>query len=331
MELRRAQEMGGGTLLVSLPKDWVMKNKLSKGSLLALEVTPGGSLLIFPAVEVEKKPKEILLTYPAQYMRKLINQITGSYLLGFDIIRVVSRERIPYEDAQAIKRAIRQLVGLEIVEEDSRSITAQFLLEPTNLDPEKTFRRMHLITMGMLPDAVQALIQGDVLLKKAVSERDDEVDRLYFLLVRLVRSASMDSKLAAKLKLTTIDCLDYRLSAYLLEAIGDSAEDIAKSSTHPFEDVLSAAEMEAVNRIVKALGVMQESAVKAFLSKDPEEGRQVVQLYEEVMSEVAKLEKSIGSNENTTILSRVASSFSRIARCDVDIADLAYPMYPLVK
>jgi len=331
MELRRAQEMGGGTLLVSLPKDWVMKNKLSKGSLLALEVTPGGSLLIFPAVEVEKKPKEILLTYPAQYMRKLINQITGSYLLGFDIIRVVSRERIPYEDAQAIKRAIRQLVGLEIVEEDSRSITAQFLLEPTNLDPEKTFRRMHLITMGMLPDAVQALIQGDVLLKKAVSERDDEVDRLYFLLVRLVRSASMDSKLAAKLKLTTIDCLDYRLSAYLLEAIGDSAEDIAKSSTHPFEDVLGAAEREAVNRIVEALGVMQESAVKAFLSKDPEEGRQVVQLYEEVISEVAKLEKSIGSNENTTILSRVASSFSRIARCDVDIADLAYPMYPLVK
>jgi phosphate uptake regulator len=331
MELRRAQEMGGGTLLVSLPKDWVMKNKLSKGSLLALEVTPGGSLLIYPAVEVEKKPKEILLTYPAQYMRKLINQITGSYLLGFDIIRVVSRERIPYEDAQAIKRAIRQLVGLEIVEEDSRSITAQFLLEPTNLDPEKTFRRMHLITMGMLPDAVQALMQGDVLLKKAVSERDDEVDRLYFLLVRLVRSASMDSKLAAKLKLTTIDCLDYRLSAYLLEAIGDSAEDIAKSSTHPFEDVLGVVEREAVNRIVEALGVMQESAVKAFLSKDPEEGRQVVQLYEEVMSEVAKLEKSIGSNENATVLSRVASSFSRIARCDVDIADLAYPMYPLVK
>ena len=331
MELRRAQEMGGGTLLISLPKDWVVKNKLSKGSLLALEVTPGGSLMVFPAVEVEKKPKEILLTYPAQYMRRLINLITGSYLLGFDIIRVVSRERIPYEDAQAMKRAIRQLVGLEIVEEDSRSITAQFLLEPTNLDPEKTFRRMHLITMGMLPDAVQALMQGDVLLKKSVSERDDEVDRLYFLLVRLVRSASVDNKLAAKLKLTTIDCLDYRLSAYLLEAIGDSAEDIAKSSTHPLEDVLGEVEREGVHKIVETLGVMQESAVKAFLAKDPEEGRQVVQLYEEVVGEIAKLEKSIRSNENATILSRVASGFSRIARCDVDIADLAYPMYPLVK
>ena len=331
MELRRAQEMGGGTLLVSLPKDWVMKNKLSKGSLLALEVTPGGSLMIFPAVEAEKKPKEILLTYPAQYMRRLINQITGSYLLGFDIIRVVSRERIPYEDAQAIKRAIRQLVGLEIVEEDSRSITAQFLLEPTNLDPEKTFRRMHLITMGMLPDAVQALMQGDVLLKKSVSERDDEVDRLYFLLVRLVRSASMDNKLAAKLKLTMIDCLDYRLSAYLLEAIGDSAEDIAKSSTHPLENVLGEAEKEAVHNIVERLGVMQDSAVRAFLSKDPEEGRQVVQLYEEVVGEIVKLEKSMGSNENATVVSKVASGFSRIVRCDVDIADLAYPMYPLVK
>lgn len=331
MEIRRAQEMGGGTLLVSLPKDWVRKNKISKGSLLALEVTPGGSLIIFPAAESEKKPKEILLTYPAQYMRRLINLITGSYLLGFDIIRIVSRDRIPYEDAQAMKKAIRQLVGLEIVEEDTRSITAQFLLETTTLDPEKTFRRMHLITLGMLPDAVQALMQGDTLLKRSVSERDDEVDRLYFLLVRLVRSASMDNKLAANLGLSTIDCLDYRLSAYLLEAIGDTAEDIAKSSEQSLEGVIGDAEKEATASILKILQMMQESAVRAFLSKNSEEGRQVVQLYEDVVGEIAKLESSMGFNERASVISRVASSFSRIARCDVDIADLAYPMYPLVK
>jgi len=323
--------MGGGTLLISLPKDWVLKNKLSKGSLLALEEAAGGSLIVYPAVVAERKPKEIHLTYPAKYMRGLINQITGSYLLGFDVIRIVSRERIPYEDAQALKKAIRQLVGLEIVEEDARSITAQFLFEPTNLNPEKAFRRMHLITMGMLPDAVQALLQGDTFLKKSVAERDDEVDRLYFLLVRLVRSASIDNRLAAKLKLTTIDCLDYRLSSYLLEAIGDLAEDIAKSSTHPLENVLGD-EDEAAHNIVKLLGAMQESAVRAFLAKDSEESRQrVVQLYEEVVKEIAKFERAIASNENAIVISKVASSFSKIARCDVDIADLAYPMYPLIK
>ncbi|MEM3073455.1 MAG: PhoU domain-containing protein [Nitrososphaerales archaeon] len=331
MELRRAQEMGGGTLLESLPKDWVRKNNITRGSLLALEATPGGGLIIFPASESEKKPKEILLTYPAQYMRRLINLITGSYLLGFDIIKIVSRERIPYEDAQAMKKAIRQLVGLEIVEEDTKSITAQFLLETTALDPEKIFRRMHLITMGMLPDAVQALMQGDTLLKRSVSERDDEVDRLYFLLVRVVRTAAMDNKLAAKLKLSTIDCLDYRLSAYLLEAIGDTAEDIAKSSIVSIVNTLGSTEKEATSNILKILGMMQESAVRAFLSKNSEEGRHVVQLYEDVVEEIAKLESSIGSNENASAISRVSSSFSRIARYDVDIADLAYPMYPLVK
>ncbi|MFN3621339.1 MAG: AbrB/MazE/SpoVT family DNA-binding domain-containing protein [Nitrososphaerales archaeon] len=36
--------MGGGTLLISLPKEWVRKNKITKGSLLALEATPGGSI-----------------------------------------------------------------------------------------------------------------------------------------------------------------------------------------------------------------------------------------------------------------------------------------------
>ncbi len=264
-------------------------------------------------------------------MRRLINLITGSYLLGFDVIRIVSKERIPYADAQAMKRAISQLVGLEIVEEDSKSLTAQFLLESTTLDPEKTFRRMHLITMGMLPDAFQALLQGDTLLEKAVSERDDEVDRLYFLLVRLVRTASIDQRLAARMGLSTIDCLDYRIAAYLLEAIGDTAEDIAKASAKPLNDIIDDDIKDRTTSMLKKLGLMQDYAVKAFLSRNPEEGRQAVQLYDDVIREVAELEASVTSTDAMAVILKVSSGLAKIARCNVDIADLAYPMYPLVE
>ena len=44
---------------------------------------------------------------------------------------------ITREDRERMKTTIRRLVGLEIMDEDSKSMTLQFLPEPSTLDPEK--------------------------------------------------------------------------------------------------------------------------------------------------------------------------------------------------
>src|SRR5579862_5624127 len=120
-QLRKLQEMGGATLLVSLPKDWIKAASLKKGSVLSIESSGDGGLLLYPVNEATgaRAEKEIEIKYPAQFESGGIrDQITGAYLLGYDMIRVKGEHRISAKDREGILSAIKRLIGLEVVEED---------------------------------------------------------------------------------------------------------------------------------------------------------------------------------------------------------------------
>ena len=88
---------------------------------------------------------------------------------------------------------MRKLVGLEIVDEDGYNIISQFLLDANALDAEKILRRMSSIVAGMYRDILDGLRIKQSGIEKLIASRDDEVDRQYFLLVRLIRSAMIES------------------------------------------------------------------------------------------------------------------------------------------
>lgn len=318
IELRKIQEMGGGTALVSLPKSWVKKNNLKRGSILSLERSPDDRLIISPYVSDRKEGKEVILEYPPSHLHNLLNEITAAYLLGYDIIRIVGKHRVSYGDRNTIKGAMKFLMGLEIVEEDAYSITIQFLLEPTNLLPDKLFMRMHAITSGMHKDLLTACVENDQKLLKDIKGRDDEVDRLYFLLVRIIRSAVPDASLAAKLRITAIECLDYRVAANLLESIGDKASEIA-AEVEGKQPSFSKEEKRSFLELGRMLSEIQDNAVRALLTKRVSEARKVLELYGELSTKLAKQPDSILSGMNN------------IAKLCVDIADLAVPLYPKVR
>jgi phosphate uptake regulator len=333
MEFRKVQEMGGGTFLISLPKEWVKQSMIRRGSILTVEARKDGVLIIYPFRKKEKSIRETIIQYPEEQIEFLINEITGAYLLGYDLIRIHGKERIAYEDREKIKEAVRQLIGLEIVEEDAQSILIQFLLEPTTLTPEKILRRMHMISRGMYKDAIISLIEGDEHLVKVVAERDDEVDRLHFLLVRLIRSALLDLKLLDKIELNMIDCLDYRIASSLLEMVGDASVEMAKTvlklpKLH-FDDKLNSMLKESGEILER----MQDLSVKAFLTKNVKDARQVVKLFATLSAKLDEHERLIPNRplEVFTGLSSIFSSISKIGRCHIDIADLSVTMYPIVR
>ncbi len=333
MEARKVQEMGGGTLLISLPKEWAKQNAIERGSILTLEARKDGFLIIYPFQKEDKSIRETTIQYPAEHIGYLINEITGNYLLGYDLIKIQGRERITYDDREEIKKAVRQLIGLEIVEEDAQSIITQFLFESATLTPEKILRRMHMISRGMHKDGLTSLLECDERLVKVVAERDDEVDRLHFLLVRLIRSALLDSGLLNKLELNLIDCLDYRLASSLLETIGDASVEMAKTVLKLPMFQLNEDLKIMLKESGEILEKMQDFSVKAFLTKDLRGARQVVKLFAALSTKLNEHEKMIPNQplEIFTGLSSIFSSISKIGRCHVDIADLAVPMYPIVR
>ena len=326
VELRKIQEMGGGTALVSLPKSWVKKNNLKRGSIVSIERSSDDRLLIItPHATDQKKSKEIMLEYPPKYMDSLLNETTAAYLLGYDVIRIAGNDRVSYKDRDTIKNAVKFLMGLEIVEEDAYSITIQFLLEPSNIHPDKLFMRMHAITLGMHKDLIVSCMENDEKLLKDIQGRDDEVDRLYFLLVRIIRSTVPDAALAARFGVSAIECLDYRVAANVLEAIGDTSAEVTRQVENA-RFSLSGSDKHLLSEASKLLCNIQETTVKAFLTKKANEARKVLELYDALSTKI----RDQRASKSDAILS-ILSGMNTIAKLCIDIADLAFPIYPTVR
>ena len=325
---RRLQRIGS-SILISLPSEWIKSNKLTKGSTVPIEVNRDNTISIFPSLEdADDKTKEVTITYSPASMDTLVNQVYGAYLLGYDMIRIKAGLQISFDDADRIKRAMRKLVGLEIIDEDGLNITAQFLLDENTLDAEKILRRMSSIVAGMYRDVLDAIRSKENSIGRVISGRDDEVDRQYFLLVRLIRSAMMDQKLAGKLNLSNIDILDYRIAANHLESAGDSIVDLASSihglaRSHFAEEII-----EASSRVEK----MQEKSVAAFVNQNRSESNNVVKLYEDFVKLLNSVKEQATHRESSNPQSTIAVlnmtySMDNIARCWVDVADLVKPVH----
>jgi len=315
---RRLQRIGS-SILVSLPKEWIKHNKLDKGNTVVVEVGKDNAIAVYPSDTEQEEAKEVVIPYPSPYAEAIVNEITGAYLLGYDLIKVKGNSHISYDDREMIKEVIGKMVGIEIVDEDASNITAQFLLDATTLDPGKILYRMGSIVAGMYKDTFASLTNRDSNILKIIARRDDEVDRQYFLLVRLIRSAMMDQKLASKLNLSNIDILDYRIAANLFETAGDATVELAKAITN----VGQLKKSSYLKNAGELIEIIQDTAVRAFAKKNRADSIKAIKQY----AKFSDLLDSAKQNAPANMLN-IIYAMDKIARCWIDVVDLVKPLPP---
>jgi len=319
-DLRKVQQTPTGTFFVCLPRDWSRENGLKKGTLVALNETSDGKLFIDPKYNNEPIPKVTTLTVGPYLSREII----GHYLLGSDTIRIEAKERIDVEVRNTVKNTVASLIGLEIFEENYSQIVLQCLLEPSGFPPEKILRRNYAIVAGMQRDAVNSFIDGDSALAKSVIARDDENNRLYFLLVRILRTIIQSPGLGEKLGLTTLECLDYRLAANLVEAMGDDCVQVA-AKTLELNGTKPSGE---VRKLLASLQVVcydaHDQAVKAFINKDIGIAENVRQLRTKISTLITEIEKTAKEQPLEVLPQTLAitASLMQIYEYSIDMADL---------
>ena len=319
-DLRKVQQTPTGTFFVCLPRIWAQKSGLKKGSLVNLDVTFDGKLLVDSRYDVEQQPREAsLITGPF-----LGREIVGRYLLGYDIIRIEAKDRIDSKVRNLVKSTADSLAGLMIVEETASMISLQCIMQQPFTSPEKILQRNHASASRMIRDAVNSFVNGDLDLAKNVIERDVENNKFYFLLVRILRTIIQNPRLSGKIRITPIECLDYRLAASLIEGIGDACVQMA-SKTILFNGI------KLSNELRKLLFDLQsvcceanEQALKAFLNKNislAENVRNMREKIEETNSNIEIVAKGSSIDLMPQILD-AASFLRQIYERSVDMADL---------
>ena len=319
---RRLQKIGS-SILVSLPKEWIDANELSKSNQVEIE-TNQNNLSI--RTQLSKRPsKEVEISYPLSEGEGIVPTITGAYLLGFDVIRIVGKSSISINDRENVRGSMRKLVGLEIIDEDATNISVQFLLDETSINPQNILKRMSSIALGMFNDVVLALKNGDKTNLETIANRDAEINRQYFLLVRLIRSTIMDTRLAGIFNLENIDILDYRIAANTLEIAGDTVVELAESL---IKSNLSKTELKKLHVFTKDMAEIQSKSIDSFISNDRSLTINAITLQRNNSAKISKIRSSLENKKQISLaLFDLIYMFEKILQSWSDITDLVKPSY----
>ena len=319
---RRLQKIGS-SMLVSLPKEWIDANNLSKSNQVEIE-TNQNNLSI--RTQLSKRPsKEVEISYPLSEGEGIVPTITGAYLLGFDIIKIVGKSSISINDRESVRGSMRKLVGLEIIDEDATNISIQFLLDETSINPQNILKRMSSIALGMFNDVVLSIKNGDKTNLETIVNRDAEINRQYFLLVRLIRSTIMDTRLAGIFNLENIDILDYRIAANTLEIAGDTVVELSKSL---IKSNLSKAELKKLYDFAKDIDEIQIKSIDSFISNNRMLAINAIKLQRSNSTKISKIRSSLESEKQISLaLFDIIYMFEKILQSWSDITDLVKPSY----
>ena len=319
---RRLQKIGS-SILVSLPKEWIDANELSKSNQVEIE-TNQNNLSI--RTQLSKRPsKEVEISYPLSEGEGIVPTITGAYLLGFDVIRIVGKSSISINDRENVRGSMRKLVGLEIIDEDATNISVQFLLDETSINPQNILKRMSSIALGMFNDVVLALKNGDKTNLETIANRYAEINRQYFLLVRLIRSTIMDTRLAGIFNLENIDILDYRIAANTLEIAGDTVVELSKSL---IKSNISKVELKKLYDFAKDIDEIQIKSIDSFISNNRMLAINAIKLQRSNSTKISKIRSSLESEKQISLaLFDIIYMFEKILQSWSDITDLVKPSY----
>lgn len=325
MEARKVQKTGTSTITVSLPKDWVTANGIKPGDSVSMEVQPDGTLNVEPEIRRDKVTDTLIISIdrnePTEHItRKLI----GAYLAGSTIIEVRSTDRMGLDVKRSIKDFARLVIGPEVIEETSSTVVLHDLSDPVELPQKKCVRRMHLIVDSMHRDAMVAYSEGDAELAKDVLERDQDVDRLYWMTVKQHALIMDDRRLAKRLGVDVHGSLSLLLAARILERVGDHAEKIAQQALGAAgeEKPPTVAEMrEFSSRAVEML----KQAVESFFIQDVVMANAVIDESRGTLEEGGKLQPRLQGTGGKGTMSRTAvmDSLVRTIMYATDVAEIA--------
>jgi phosphate uptake regulator len=323
METRKVQVTGGSTFTVSLPKDWATDNGVSAGSVV--EFYPEeDSLLLTPKSESERT--EGTLDVGDLAGDRLTRAVMTMYVSGFDVVRLEAN-RIDTDQRRAIRQATQNLVGVEVLEETNDSVVLQDLLDSSELSIHNAVTRMRLISESMLEDAVTALVENDDDLAIDVIERDDDVDRLWYVVSRIFRATLRSPRAAKEMGVPRETCFDYHSSARQLERIADHAGKIARLS-QSLETVPENVG-EAIRELHDDAAEVIDTAMDALFEEDSDEAtamanrsRRAIGSIDEHTRRIDELLRDLEPQEAQS-LGLVIDSLSRSADYGENVAETA--------
>jgi len=290
MEIRRIQVTGGSSYIITLPKEWINKLNIRKNDPIGLIIQSNGTILVTPKISGEQtqKIKEFEIE-DKKNQTYLLRKLIAAYIAGYTTIKIKGKDRIPPQVRTIVRKFTQTTIGQEVVEETINSITLKDLLNPAEMPFNRTLKRMHIIIKGMYEDMLNALISRDNEILDDIIKRDNEVDRLHWLIARQHNIILKNVNFAEKMNTTTgLSSASY-LIGRISERIGDHVIKIANNIKEMPDKKI---DKKIIEKLIKAsnysMGLYTKS-ITSFFRKNLESANENIENITELSEQCEKL------------------------------------------
>ncbi len=228
-ESRRVQKVGYNSLSVSIPKRYAVDMNLKPGDTLLFREDSDGTLRLIPATRAREAAKAIVRAEQAGSPEMLAKLIVGAYALGYDTIEVAGREPLDHVTTDRVLATVKRLRGMEVVESDGRHIVVQSFIDPTKFPVDSLIKRLQMLVSGSLERVTESLDLAQTSGLDQVARAQEEIDELYWLILRQLLVALDRRELASEIGIESpLHASGDRVSAKTLDEIGGIIQDVAQ-------------------------------------------------------------------------------------------------------
>jgi len=287
MEIRKLVKSGTASHTISLPKDWIQKNKLKKGDLLYIKEQNNDIIISSEQKKQPPKNKEITITIDNKDLGSIRRETIAAYINNYHIFTFIGNIN---KNIEQLRKILDNFLALEIVEQTDKKLIAKDFLNLQEFSLQNTIRRMDMLTRSMLSDTKNSKQQS-----KALALIDFEVDKLFFLISRLIRANLTDQTS----KINNVEALSIWWLAKNIESIADSAKHLS--------EVFSKQEIQ----LFEELESYYKEAIKSYFKKDKK-------LADKLIAQRTTLLQKVEKQKNKEHLKQLINNSRNIAKIVLD-------------
>ena len=298
--------VSGSSYIVTLPKKWLEENNIKAGDIVYIEVGKN-SIRIFPSLsKVSEKEGVISGVKKAD---TLIRKVISYYLAGYTSIRV----KVPPEIRKAVYEAVEMLIGAEVIEDYVNELKIVIFHSERRFKPEELLDKMFSVTQSMHEDLSKCMEEFDENLCVSIVDREKEVDRLYFLILRQLKMALSYQDVASMINLKPREILGYRIVVKNVERVADHLTTMAEEMLRQRRGCEFYQISEEVRRSFRI-------AMNSFFKRDENLAEELFELTRDLKAKLRVFE--VSDAKEALLKKTISDALSRIVGYSEDVAEI---------
>lgn len=315
MTTRKIIQFGKNSFVISLPKSWVERNKLSKGSEINLDESPA-TIIVSPKQNENISETKIKKISCDESGKKVGRNIISAYINNYSIIEIYGQNLKDY--TKEIEDVTHSLVALEIMEQTPKKIMIKDFLNTQDISIENIIKRMDIIIRAMFLEIEEIFEKNE---KVDLEKRDYDINRLFYVGQKLINKLLDNPSLSKTLNVEVRETIFYWQIIDSLEKIADQQKRFARNLVSLEKDKSS---KELLKISFELVTKQYLELIKALYKMDKNEADQVLSNKINIIDSLEKnLEKILLKQKDVNIIHNTSEAFEKLKRFEAGISIIA--------